>query len=105
MLAKQNSIAQDAADLSMSAYHQGEAQVALDQATIEQWEAQLEGAQVNLDYTDIISPVDGIVVSRNVTQGQTVAASLQTPNLFLIATDLTKMEVDTNVSESDMGAV
>ena len=77
----------------------------LDQATIQQWEAQLSGAQVNLAYTDIVSPVDGIVVSRNVTQGQTVAASLQTPTLFLIATDLTKMEVDTNVSESDIGTV
>ncbi len=104
-LAQQNSIAQDAADQSMSIYHQGEAQIILDQATIQQWESQLEGAQVNLDYTDIISPVDGTVVSRNVTQGQTVAASLQTPTLFLIATDLAKMEVDTNVSESDIGGV
>jgi HlyD family secretion protein len=49
--------------------------------------------------------VDGIVVSRNVTMGQTVAASFQTPTLFLIATDLTKMEVDTNVSESDIGGI
>jgi HlyD family secretion protein len=49
--------------------------------------------------------VDGTVVSRNVTEGQTVAASLQTPTLFLIATDLTQMEVDTNVSESDIGTV
>jgi HlyD family secretion protein len=50
-------------------------------------------------------PLDGIVVSRNVTMGQTVAASFQTPTLFLIATDLTKMEVDTNVSESDIGGI
>lgn len=105
LLAKEDSIAKDTADQSMSAYHQGQAQVLLDQATIQQWQAQLAGAQVNLDYTDIISPVDGTVVSRNVTQGQTVAASLQTPTLFLIATDLTKMEVDTNVSESDIGTV
>jgi HlyD family secretion protein len=105
LLARQNSIAVDTADQSLSAYHQGQAQVLLDQATIQQWEAQLKGAQVNLDYTNIISPVDGTVVSRNVTQGQTVAASLQTPTLFLIATDLTKMEVDTNVSESDIGAI
>jgi len=105
LLAKQNSIAQDTADQSKSNYDQGLAQIQLDQATIHQWEAQLEGAQVNLAYTDIISPVDGTVVSRNVTQGQTVAASLQTPTLFLIATDLTQMEVDTNVSESDIGTV
>jgi len=105
LLARQKSIAQDTADQSLSVYHQGEAQIILDQATIQQWEAQLASAQVNLDYTNIISPVDGTVVSRNVTQGQTVAASLQTPTLFLIATDLTKMEVDTNVSESDIGNV
>ena len=66
----------------------------------------LKAAQINLDYTNIVSPVDGTVVSRNVTAGQTVAASFQTPTLFLIATDLTKMQVDTNVSESDIaGAV
>jgi HlyD family secretion protein len=105
LLAKQNSIAQDTADLSLSAFHQGQAQILLDEATVQQWEAQLAGAQVNLDYTDIVSPVDGTVVSRNVTMGQTVAASLQTPTLFLIASDLTKMEVDTNVSESDIGTV
>jgi multidrug resistance efflux pump len=68
--------------------------------------AALKAAQINLDYTNIVSPVDGTVVSRNVTAGQTVAASFQTPTLFLIATDLTKMQVDTNVSESDIaGAV
>lgn len=105
LLARQDSIAADAADQSRSAYHQAQAQVLLDQATIQQWQAQLAGAQVNLDYTNIVSPVDGTVVSRNVTQGQTVAASLQTPTLFLIATDLTKMEVDTNVSESDIGTI
>ena len=105
LLARQNSGSIDTADLSRSNYNQAQAQVLLDQATVQQWEAQLTGAKVNLDRTDIISPVDGIVVSRNVTQGQTVAASLQTPTLFLIATDLTKMQVDTNVSESDIGTV
>jgi HlyD family secretion protein len=79
--------------------------VALDEATIGQHQALLDAAKINLGYTDITSPVDGTVVSRNVTMGQTVAASFQTPTLFLIATDLTKMEVDTNVSESDIGAI
>ena len=65
----------------------------------------MEGAKLNLDYTDIVSPVDGTVVSRNVTGGQTVAASFQTPTLFLIATDLKQMEVDTNTSEGDIGGV
>ena len=62
-------------------------------------------ARINLAYTDITSPVDGVVVSRNVDVGQTVAASFQTPTLFLIAQDLTKMQVDANVSESDIGEV
>ena len=105
LLAQQKSIAQDAADQSRSVYHQALAQVMVDEAAIQQREAELATAQVNLDYTNIVSPVDGTVVSRNVTQGQTVAASLQTPTLFLIASDLTKMQVDTNVSESDIGAI
>ena len=95
----------DTVDSDYSAYRQAVAQVALDQATILQRRAALEGAQVNLNYTDIVSPVDGTVVSRNVSVGQTVAASFQTPTLFLIAQDLTRMQVDTNVSESDIGGV
>ena len=98
-------VSQDSVDSDKSAYDQAVAQVALDQATIAQRQAALQGAQVNLDYTDIVSPVDGTVVSRNVDVGQTVAASFQTPTLFLIAKDLTKMQVDTNVSESDIGGV
>ena len=98
-------VSQDTVDSDKSAYDQAIAQVKLDEATIEQRKAALAGAQVNLDYTDIVSPVDGVVVSRNVDVGQTVAASFQTPTLFLIAKDLTKMQVDTNVSESDIGAV
>ena len=81
------------------------AQVELDRANIRQQEASLHAAQVNLGFTDIISPVDGTVVSRNVDVGQTVAASFQTPTLFLIAQDLTRMQVDASVSESDVGPV
>jgi HlyD family secretion protein len=98
-------VSQDTVDADKSAYEQAAAQVKLDEATIAQRKAALEGAQVNLDYTDIVSPVDGVVVSRNVDVGQTVAASFQTPTLFLIAKDLTKMQVDTNVSETDIGRV
>jgi len=105
-LLAEDSASQDAADVSLNAYDQAVALVALDVATIAQKVAMLSAAQINLDYTNIVSPVDGTVVSRNVTAGQTVAASFQTPTLFLIATDLTKMQVDTNVSESDIaGAV
>ena len=97
-LAAQQSIAQQQADDQLYIVHQDEGTVKIDQALV-------EGAKLNLEYTDIISPVDGTVVSRNVTMGQTVAASFQTPTLFLIATDLAKMQVDTNVSESDVGGI
>jgi HlyD family secretion protein len=102
-LLKQGIVSQDAVDNDKSAYDQGIAQIQLDKATIQQRQAALDAANVNLDYTDIVSPVDGIVVSRDVNVGQTVAASFQTPTLFLIAKDLTQMQVDTNVSESDVG--
>ncbi len=74
-------------------------------AQIKQAEAEVELVQVNLNHTRITAPVTGIVISRNVDVGQTVAASLQTPTLFTIAKDLTKMQVDTNVSEADIGRV
>jgi HlyD family secretion protein len=65
--------------------------------------AAMNQAQVNLSYTNILSPIDGVVISRNVDVGQTVAASLSAPVLFTIAQDLTKMQVDTSVAEGDVG--
>ncbi|NJD69504.1 MAG: HlyD family secretion protein [candidate division NC10 bacterium] len=81
------------------------AQLAAAEAQVKQSEAALRQAQIDLDHTYIRAPVDGTVVSRNVDVGQTVAASLQAPTLFLIAQDLTKMQVDTNVDEADIGRV
>jgi HlyD family secretion protein len=104
-LALTKAVSQDTLDNAKSALDQARAQIGVDQATIELRQAQLEAADVNLGYTNIVSPVNGTVVARNVTIGQTVAASFQTPTLFLIATDLTKMQVDTNVSESDIGGI
>src|SRR5260370_10586657 len=104
-LVRNNTISQDTADAAQSAYRMAEAQVGLDRAAIKQWQASLAQAEVSLNYTNIVSPVDGTVVSRNVDVGQTVAASFQTPTLFLIAKDLTQMQVDSNVSESDIGYV
>ena len=104
-LAQSNAVSKDTLDNAKSELDQAQAQIGVDEAAIAQRQAQLEAAQVNLSYTNIVSPVDGTVVSRNVTVGQTVAASFQTPTLFLIATDLTKMQVDTNVSESDIGGI
>jgi HlyD family secretion protein len=104
-LAGSGYVSRDALDAARSAYDEAAAQIVLDRADIASHQAALDTAQVNLGYTDIVSPVDGTVVSRNVTVGQTVAASFQTPTLFLIATDMTRMQVDTNVSETDIGSI
>src|SRR5213076_2181342 len=105
VLLARNLIAQNDVDTAETAYELASAQLALDQAAVALAQGSLDEAKVNLRYTDIVSPVDGVVVSVNVAVGQTVAASFQTPTLFLIAGDLTKMQVDTNVSESDVGRV
>jgi HlyD family secretion protein len=82
-------------------------QAALDsaRAQVKQKEAALKQTQVDLDHTTITAPVDGVVVSRAVDVGQTVAASLQAPILFTIAQDLTKMQVETSVDEADIGRI
>jgi HlyD family secretion protein len=85
-------------DQAVATLHQAE-------ATVEIKQAALELAKVNLQYCTIYSPVDGMVISRNVDVGQTVAASLNAPTLFVIANDLTKMQIDTDVAESDIGGV
>src|SRR5205807_3234614 len=100
-----NLIAQNDVDTAEAAYELASAQLALDQAAVALAQGSLDEAQVNLRYTDIVSPVDGVVVSVNVAVGQTVAASFKTPTLLLIAGDLAKMQVDSNVSESDVGRV
>src|SRR6185503_13397322 len=88
-----------------AAVQQNQAQVAVAQATIKQNEAQLKGDRINLDYATIVSPIDGVVVSRNVDVGQTVAASLSAPTLFVIAGDLTKVQVQASVPEADVGRI
>jgi HlyD family secretion protein len=98
-------VSQATLDNEKSTYDQAVAQITYDESAIQERQAEVNAAQVNLGFTRIISPVNGVVVSRNIEIGQTVAASFQTPILFLIATDLTKMQVDTNVSESDIGGV
>ena len=74
-------------------------------AQVKQKDAALKQAQVDLDHTTILAPVDGVVVSRQVDVGQTVAASLQAPVLFTIAQDLTQMQVETSVDEADIGRI
>ncbi|HVM51213.1 MAG TPA: efflux RND transporter periplasmic adaptor subunit [Candidatus Acidoferrum sp.] len=85
-------------DTAVASLHQAQAQVQMKQAA-------LEKAQLDLDHCTIYSPVDGIVISRNVDVGQTVAASMNAPVLFQIANDLANMQIDANVSEADVGTV
>ena len=79
------------------------AAVAAAEAAVQQARAALHQAQINLDYTTIVAPTDGVVISRAVDVGQTVAATLSAPTLFTIAQDLRAMQVDTNVAEADVG--
>jgi HlyD family secretion protein len=93
------------AELDAAAANAGAArgQLAAVRGQLAQAAATLRQAQVNLGYTKILSPIDGVVISRSVDPGQTVAASLQAPTLFAIAGDLRKMQVDTSVAEADVG--
>src|SRR5205085_201867 len=99
----------DAAKATLDANNAGvsasQAQVTQAAAQVQQKEAAVKVAQTNLNYTTIQSPVDGTVVARNVDVGQTVAASLQAPTLFIIAQDLTKMQVYVATDESDVGMI
>jgi HlyD family secretion protein len=98
-------VAQSELDAAQTAYDAARSQVNVTQAQVNQAQASMNQASIDLDYTVIRSPVDGIVISRSVDVGQTVAASLQAPTLFTIANDLTKMEVHTNVDEADVGNI
>ncbi|MFI5304306.1 MAG: efflux RND transporter periplasmic adaptor subunit [Nitrospiria bacterium] len=104
-LYSKNLIAKADMDTAETNYLSAKAQVSGSQAAIVQAEASLKYAQTNLMYTRIVSPVEGTVVSRNVDIGQTVAASFQTPTLFNIAQDLTKMQIDSSISEADIGKI
>ncbi len=85
-------------DIALASLHQAEATVKIKQAS-------LNNALVNLNYCKILSPVDGVVISRAVELGQTVASSFSTPTLFQIANDLTKMQIDSSVAEADVGGI
>jgi HlyD family secretion protein len=104
-LFSKNLIAKSDLDTSETNYETAKASVSAAKSQVAQTEAALSLAETNFHYTRIVSPVGGIVVSRNVDVGQTVAASFQTPTLFSIAQDLTKMQIDTNVDEADIGKI
>jgi HlyD family secretion protein len=102
-LAEQKLVAQADADTAQSNADALQAGVQAAEGQVAQARASLSQALVNLAYTDIRSPTSGVVISRNVDVGQTVAASLQAPTIFVIAEDLAKMQVDTSVAEADVG--
>ena len=101
----QQFVSQNDVDIALTSEQGAAAQLEVAKAQIQQAKAQMDATELDLKYTVIRSPVSGIVIARNVEVGQTVTAGFQTPMLFLIALDLTKMQVDTNVSEADIGGM
>jgi HlyD family secretion protein len=104
-LADERLIAMADLDTAQAALDSAQAQVEGARASMQRAEAALNQAEVNLGYTTIVSPIDGVVISRAVDVGQTVAASLQAPTLFVIAQDLREIQVDASIAEADMGKV
>ncbi len=104
-LSTQKLIARSDLDMSRAAFEQAQAQVNSAQASISQQQASLKNTQVNIDRAVIRSPVDGVVLTRKIEPGQTVAASFSAPELFTIAEDLSKMKIELAVDESDIGQV
>jgi HlyD family secretion protein len=100
-----NLVARSDLDTAETNYETAIAQVSVAKAQVAQAQAALKMSEISLAYTRIVSPVNGTVVSRNVDVGQTVAASFQTPTLFTIAQDLTKMQIDSNIAEADIGKI
>ncbi|WP_447976676.1 efflux RND transporter periplasmic adaptor subunit [Candidatus Nitrospira bockiana] len=104
-LRPQGFIAQSDLDLARANHRDAAAQIEVAEGQVHQAEAALANAKFDLQRTKIYSPVNGIVVSRNVDLGQTVIASLQAPTLFVIAQDLARMQVEANVSEADIAGI
>ncbi len=102
-LAARNLIPQSELETAEVNVKSAQAQIQSSEAALIQARAQLNNQKVNLGYTTIVAPIDGIVISRNVDQGQTVASSMNAPTLFVIAADLTKMQVLANIDEADVG--
>ncbi len=104
-LARRDLVAKADVDTDMSVWLKARASLTAASAKVEQYRAALENAKISLNYTQIYSPVDGVVVAKNVEEGQTVAASYQTPSIAEIARDLTQMQVEVKVDEADIGGV
>jgi HlyD family secretion protein len=104
-LSAKNLIAATELEAAQVNVRSAEAQIRSSEASITQARASLRQTEVNLEHTVITAPIDGLVISRNVDRGQTVASSMQAPTLFVLAADLTKMQVVANLDESDVGRI
>jgi HlyD family secretion protein len=104
-LAQRDLISKSELDTAVATRDSLQAQLKLSEASVEQAKSALQTSQINLDYTTIKSPINGIVISRNVDEGQTVVASLSAQTLFTIAADLKKIEVDASLPEADVGKI
>jgi HlyD family secretion protein len=104
-VAKRPAISRKAIDKSRKAFERTQTQTKRDEARVAQLQAALHAAETNLGYTDIVSPIDGTVVSRNVEMGQTVAADSEMPPLFVIATDRTPIHIEATISAQDSRAI
>ncbi len=104
-LYEKNYVSKDEVELALSNFQQAQAEVSAASAEVSAAKAALDNNLTNLRYSKIVSPVNGTVISRAVDVGQTVAASFNTPTLFEVAEDLTQMQIETSVSEADIGKV
>ena len=104
-LYKRNFVPKSELDQAINDYKSDMAKISSARADIAKAQAQFRGAELSLSYTKIVAPVDGMIISREIDVGQAVAASFQAPELFTIAQDLQKMQIEVNVSEADIGKV
>ena len=104
-LSRRELISESELDAAVASYDSLLAQLEVANASVAQAQASLNDAQINLSYTTIKSPIDGVVISRNVDEGQTVVASFSAATLFIIANDLTKVQIQASVAESDIGKI
>jgi HlyD family secretion protein len=104
-LQKKDLISASELDAAVATFDALAAQVKVSEASVAQAQAALESSTVNLQYTTIVSPIDGIVIARSVDVGQTVAASLQAPTIYVIADDMKKVQIQASVAEADIGRI
>lgn len=104
-LAVQRAVSEDQLENAASSAAQAKAQIDFDEASVAQHAATLETAQIALEYTNIVSPIEGVVVSRNATVGETIVAQFQSPTLFVIASDLARMQLNANVGEKSIDLI